>query len=310
MPFRPKWSDYIYNEFVKPASAKAGLVCQRADEMMGRNVLDDIWRAIYGCRLVIAEITEQNANVYYELGIAHTLGKNTILLTQNISTVPFDLRQQRIVEYTDDHPGYLKLQSELPRHIAAILSEPIDDLYHLRSSIGGFIVDRVFMAISLHDTQIDSGDLIDEMSIIGTRENVVLINKAIEHAGVVTGMICNHRFARSNTYSDLVRQVVLFEPPYVQIGTRERVEFRYTVEGGFVGDNRRWDYDIAVETNRIDFELKTPISFSERVRITQFVKPVDNTIQVLTYVIEGGFKIFRGTIGKPETGAVYSLVWS
>jgi hypothetical protein len=310
MPFRPKWSGYVYNELLKPIVVAAGLLCQRADEMMGRNVLDDIWRAIYGCRLVIAEITEYNANVYYELGIAHTLGKNTILLTQNVDVVPFDLRQQRLVEYTDDLPGYRKLQNELPRHISAILSEPVDELYHLRSSIGGYIVDRAFMRISLRDSQFESGDLVDEMNIIGTRENIVLINKAIEHAGVVTGMTCNHRFARSTSYADLVRQVVLFEPPYVQIGTRERVELRYTIERGFIGDHCRWNYDITVETSRIDFELRAPMSFTERVRLTEYVKPVDNTIQVLTPVVEEGFKVFRGTVGTPQIGAVYALVWS
>lgn len=309
MPFRRKWSSYIYNELVKPIVITSGLICKRADEMMGRNVLDDIWKGIYGCRLVIAEISEQNANVYYELGIAHTLGKNTILLTRDIDTVPFDLRHQRIVEYTDDFLGYRKLQSELPRHISAILSEPIDDLYHLRSSIGGFLAERIFMKISLFGTYFESGNLIDEMNIVGTRENVVLVNKAIEHAGIVTGMACNHRFARSTAYADMVRQVALFDPPYVQIGTRERVEFRYTIEGGFIPGHRRWDYDITVEVMRLDFELTAPISFNERVRLTQLVKPEDTTIQVLTPIIEGKNKVFRGTISTPQIGSVYSLVW-
>jgi hypothetical protein len=310
MPFRLKWSEYVYQELVKPIVTNAGLICQRADEMMGRNVLDDLWRAIYGCRLVIAEITEQNANVYYELGIAHTLGKNAILLTQNVSSVPFDLRQQRVVEYSDDLPGYRKLQAELPRHIATILSEPVDELYHLRSSLGGYIAERAFMKITLYGTQYENAEMIDEMNIIGTRENIVLVNKAIEHDGVVTGVTCNHRFARSTSYADMVRLVALFEPPYIQIGTRERVEFRYTIEGGFNGDHRRWDYGITVETNRIDFELKTPIDFNERVSLTQYVKPIDSPIQVLTPVVEDGFKVFRGTIGTPQIGAVYSLVWA
>jgi len=309
MPFRPKWSTYLYNELLKPAIAAAGLAPQRADEMMGRNVLQDIWRAIYGSRLVIAEITEQNANVYYELGIAHTLGKNTILLTQNIDSVPFDLRQQRLISYTDDLPGYRKLQAELPGHIDAILAEPIDELYHLRSSIGGYIVERAFIQLALKGTNLESADIVDEMSIIGTRENVVLVNKAIEHSGVVTGMTCNHRFARSTAYADMVRQLALFEPPYIQIGTRARVEFRYTVEGGFAPGHRRWDYDIAVDTNRLEFELKAPLTFAARVRLTQHVKPTDNTIQVLTPVTEGDFKVFRGTIGAPDNGGIYALVW-
>jgi hypothetical protein len=309
MPFRPKWSAYLYNELLKPAITGASLLPQRADEMMGRNVLLDLWRAIYGSRLVIAELTEQNANVYYELGIAHTLGKNTILLTQNVDSVPFDLRQQRLISYTDDLPGYRKLQAELPNHIAAILAEPVDELYHIRSSIGGYMVERAFLKLELKGPTLDSANVVDEMSIIGTRENVVLVNKAIEHAGVVTGMTCNHRFARSTAYADMVRQVALFDPPYVQIGARERVEFRYSVEGGFTPERRRWDYDIAVDTSRLEFELVAPLSFAGRVRVTRHVKPTDNTIQVLSPVTEGQSKVFRGTIGAPENGAVYALVW-
>jgi len=50
-------------------------------------------------RLCIADLTGRNPNVLYELGIAQTLGKPCILLTQDINDVPFDIRQYRVIQY-------------------------------------------------------------------------------------------------------------------------------------------------------------------------------------------------------------------
>jgi hypothetical protein len=73
MPFREKWSDYIYREYIKPVVESQGISVKRSDEMFGRNVLEDIWGAIYSCRIIVADISAPNENVFYELGIAHTL---------------------------------------------------------------------------------------------------------------------------------------------------------------------------------------------------------------------------------------------
>jgi len=309
MPFRSKWSNYIYNELLKPIISEKGLTAQRADEMMGRNVLQDIWKAIYAARLVIAEITEHNANVYYELGIAHTLGKKAVLLTQNIDAVPFDLRQQRIIVYTDDLPGYRKLQAELPQHLAAILAEPVDEIHHIRSTLGGYLVEHARLRLKLRGDRLESADVVDEMKIIGTRENVVLANKVIDHVGVVSGMTCNHTFVRSTQYPDIVRIAALFDEPYVQIGTHQRITFRYGIERAFEGDNCRWNYDIAVDTTRLDFELVAPLSFQARVRLAQHVKPIDHDLQILNPTIEDDCKLYRASVAAPEVGAVYALVW-
>ena len=309
MPFRTKWSPYVYNDFIKPALIAKGLESQRADEMTGRNVLQDIWRAIYSCRLVIAEITKPNANVYYELGIAHTLGKKAILLTQKIEAVPFDLRQQRIILYSDDHPGYKKLQSELSQHITAVLAEPIDELYTLRSIYGGFHVRNAKETLILRGEQFESADIIDDMEIIGTRENVPLLNKVVEHVGILTNFTCNHRCIRSTEYADVFRMAALFDEPYIQIGTNERVTFGFSLENGFKGDHNRWDYDIAVDTFKLTFELRVPISFSARVRITKYVKPIDHDLRVINPELKDNQKIYRAEVNEPEAGEVYAIVW-
>ena len=82
--------------------------------------MEDIWIGINEAKVVIAEITGKNPNVFYELGIAHTLGKDVILITQNMKDIPFDLNRYRIIEYEDNSDGYDKLKRLLTKFILAI----------------------------------------------------------------------------------------------------------------------------------------------------------------------------------------------
>jgi len=61
--------------------------------------------------------------VYYELGIAHTLGKPVILLTQNLEDIPFDIRDQRIVKYSLEYSEIDKFKEALLRSIESIKEE-------------------------------------------------------------------------------------------------------------------------------------------------------------------------------------------
>ena len=77
--------------------------------------MEDVWKGIFQAKVVIADLTSRNPNVYYELGIAHTLGKRFILLAQNIDDIPFDLRHYRCILYTDDVDGFEQLTQNLAR---------------------------------------------------------------------------------------------------------------------------------------------------------------------------------------------------
>src|SRR5439155_20198182 len=72
---------------------KGLMVCSRADDLpIGRSILERILTGIRSAELIIADLTGKNANVFYELGLAHTQTKNVLLLTQDANDVPFDLR--------------------------------------------------------------------------------------------------------------------------------------------------------------------------------------------------------------------------
>ena len=78
--------------------------------------MKDIIRGICEADLIVAELTSLNPNVLYELGIAHGLNKPTILLTQSIEDVPFDLRSYRIISYST----HFALVGELRQDLSSI----------------------------------------------------------------------------------------------------------------------------------------------------------------------------------------------
>jgi hypothetical protein len=117
MPFREEFSQ-IYLNHVKPTFVSNGWECRRADEIYeAREVMNIICEQIIRSDLIIAEITGRNANVFYELGYAHALGKNTVLITQDIKDVPFDLRHRQLVEYSDTPEGLQKLSTSLTKYL-------------------------------------------------------------------------------------------------------------------------------------------------------------------------------------------------
>jgi hypothetical protein len=120
MPFEQPWSNRIYR-IIGNIVRDSGMIAKRADEIYGSNpVMEDIWASLNEAAIVIAECTGRNPNVFYELGIAHTVGKKVIIVTQNENDIPFDVRNFRYIKYEDNDDGYQKLRAELPRHIAAI----------------------------------------------------------------------------------------------------------------------------------------------------------------------------------------------
>ena len=100
MPFDPEF-DIIFNDLIKPAIEDAGYEVKRADSFLNQeNILKDIVRGIAEADLVIADLTTLNANVFYELGISHTLRRPTVLLSQSSKDIPFDLKPYRVITYS------------------------------------------------------------------------------------------------------------------------------------------------------------------------------------------------------------------
>jgi hypothetical protein len=97
MPFKHDMLP-VYEDHIKPTCASMELTVRRADDFFtADSVVKDVWKAIAGARLIVADCTDRNPNVFYEIGLAHAIGKPTILLTQRQEDVPFDLRHWRYI---------------------------------------------------------------------------------------------------------------------------------------------------------------------------------------------------------------------
>ena len=123
MPFRPALTK-IYSEVIKPTVESCGMTCKRSDEIYSVNsIMSDVWSYIQKAEMIIAELTQRNPNVLYELGLCHTLWKKTIMIVQDIDDVPFDLRQFRCIVYENTQDGKQRLEMGLRHTIKAIRKE-------------------------------------------------------------------------------------------------------------------------------------------------------------------------------------------
>jgi len=112
MPFRAEF-DQTYDA-IKNSCMSAGLSCLRADDIWENTTfIQDIFELIYYSRVVVVDFSGKNPNVMYETGVAHTLGKHVIPITQSIDDVPSDLRHHRVLKYLPNKEGYASLQSNL-----------------------------------------------------------------------------------------------------------------------------------------------------------------------------------------------------
>jgi hypothetical protein len=115
----------LYNEVIKPVveSERFRLKALHAGETFGRVILQDILRGLEEARVVIAEITPANKTVFYELGYAHALKKDTILLVEkdNVCELPFDIKGYRCILYENTIVGKRRVQTELESHLESII---------------------------------------------------------------------------------------------------------------------------------------------------------------------------------------------
>ena len=96
-----------------------GLICRRADDIWENPaIIQDVVSLIDRSKIVICDCTGRNPNVFYEIGIAHTLGREVILITQSDADIPFDLRHLRYVRYLNNAEGLETLGSLLAPRLA------------------------------------------------------------------------------------------------------------------------------------------------------------------------------------------------
>lgn len=122
MPFKEEFRP-VYDDHIKKVATKLKTECRRADDFFNVHaVMEDVWAGICGARVIIADCTGRNPNVFYETGLAHAIGKPVILMAQSIEDVPFDIRHLRFLKYEYNPRGMKKFEEELLRTLTSELS--------------------------------------------------------------------------------------------------------------------------------------------------------------------------------------------
>ncbi len=103
MPFNHPYSDDLWASILRPVIKASDLIPQRADEENNMKwIIEDIFSRIKEAKIVVADVTQNNANVMYELGYAHALEKPTIIICHDnqfkkVEDIPFDIRGRPIL---------------------------------------------------------------------------------------------------------------------------------------------------------------------------------------------------------------------
>jgi hypothetical protein len=129
MPFREPFEMY-YSAIFKPAIISANLSPIRADDLFRPSpIVADLWSMIQKSKVLLAELTDKNANVFYELGLAHAIGKPVVLVSETLGDIPFDLQQLRVLLYDKDEPDWgKKLEQAIETALKETLGTPVDSV--------------------------------------------------------------------------------------------------------------------------------------------------------------------------------------
>lgn len=121
MPFEMSFDGVL--DAIKKSCAEIGMNCLRADDIWeSSTIIQDVFKLIFCSSIVIVDFSGRNSNVFYEAGIAHTLGKNVVPITQSLDDVPFDLRHHRVLRYLNNTQGLDDLSNSLKSRLKTLKS--------------------------------------------------------------------------------------------------------------------------------------------------------------------------------------------
>ncbi|WHF52798.1 hypothetical protein QGN23_05845 [Chryseobacterium gotjawalense] len=140
-----EWT-YIFTEWIKKAVESykdEKIVCERSKTIQG-NFIKGIINDIYNSEIAIVDLTGQKPNVYYELGIRHSLRLGTIIITQDFNALPSDLRSYYCFSYSysdkshDYDKFFAEFEKNLHKQIDSLLANinqsdnPVSDFLNLK----------------------------------------------------------------------------------------------------------------------------------------------------------------------------------
>lgn len=121
MPFASSL-DFVYKDHIAKVCRKLHIGVLRGDDLFtAQGVMSDVFAAISRARVVVADCTGRNPNVFYEIGLAHSIDKTVILTTQVAADVPFDLQHLRFIQYEATPRGMREYEASLAATLRTVL---------------------------------------------------------------------------------------------------------------------------------------------------------------------------------------------
>jgi nucleoside 2-deoxyribosyltransferase len=168
MPFAPEF-EAVFHNLIRPALV--GYEVTRADSRFDeRSILAKIVTGIQNADLVVADITNTNANVMYELGVSHSFGKPTIMLSQSVVNLPFDIHAYPVHEYPSD----LAQAHAISAHLGQLATQYRKGLVEFANPVLDFaprpppVAPPVFHAASMYSTDDFVADIQSSTAHIGS----------------------------------------------------------------------------------------------------------------------------------------------
>jgi hypothetical protein len=126
MPFEAKFNPVI--DAIREACESIELTCVRADDIWEQTaIIDEIFSLICRSGIVVCDLTDRNPNVLYEMGIAQTLGKPVVMVTQQDSDIPFDVKHHRYLKYLNNDQGRKEMRNSLAERLTTIWNQEFSD---------------------------------------------------------------------------------------------------------------------------------------------------------------------------------------
>ncbi len=119
----------VYDDHIKRVASGLAVSVARADDFFSaHSVIADVWAGIFSAKVVIADCSGRNPNVFYEIGLAHVLGKPVILITENPDDIPFDVRHIRFIHYIFTPRGMADFERVLGETVRSVLDGMVDTM--------------------------------------------------------------------------------------------------------------------------------------------------------------------------------------
>lgn len=230
MPFHADFDD-VYKLGIKAACIESGAYCERVDEQIFHNsILSRIYNQISKADIIVADMTGRNPNVFYEVGYAHAMGKQVVLLTKMAEDIPFDLKHYPHIVYGS---SISHLKDELAKRIEWLVKHPTERLEKVENSIELFLNDK-----HLSDSQQIVWQRTFELKIHNPTPRLIL-SGSVKIGFVAPSLVLRLR-DRMNTYEKEIqlpdKTTLSFFPRLEALFPSEWTSFKFCISSGIEVD--------------------------------------------------------------------------